>query len=128
MSLGIKSIRRKRQATRNQWQIVMPSGPQMIAIKSRTIRKINQATKEGRSTINRVVEKGMRIRNQMQREKTDVPVKCVMKRHIQLCLDARNFKGLFQDNQGKVCLMCIGTVYSNCLHKSLKTIKDTSAK
>ena len=64
------------------------------------IRKINQATKEGRTTINRVVEKEMRIENQMQREKTAIPVKCVMKRHIQLCLDAQNFKGLFQDNQG----------------------------
>ena len=70
----------------------------MIAMKSRTIRKINQATKEGRSTINRVVEKDKRIKNQTQRKKTAIPVKCVMKRHIQFFLDARNSKGLFQDN------------------------------
>ena len=72
----------------------------MITIRSKTLRKINQATKKGRSTINRRMEKDTRIKNEMQRKKTAIPVKCVMKRHIQFCLDARNFKGLFQDNQG----------------------------
>ena len=72
----------------------------MIAIKSRIIRKINQATNEGRSTIDRVVEEETRIENQMQREKTAIPVKCVKRRHIQPCLDAQNFKGIFQDIQG----------------------------
>ena len=28
----------------------------------------------------------------------------------------------------EVCLMCLGTVYSNCLHKSLADYKNTSAK
>ena len=42
----------------------------------------------------------MRIENKMQREKTAIPVKCVKRRHIQPCLDALNFKGIFQDSQG----------------------------
>ena len=78
----------------------MPPEPRMIAIKSRIIRKINQATKEGRSTIDRVVEEEMRIANQIQRDKITIPVKCVKRRHIQPSLDAQNFKGIFQDSQG----------------------------
>ena len=72
----------------------------MITIRSKTIRKINQAKKKGRSTMNRVVEKDRRIKNETQRMKTAIPVKCVIKIHIQFCLDAWNFKGLFKDNQG----------------------------
>ena len=72
----------------------------MITIRSKTIRKINQATKEGRNTIDRVVEEETRIENQMQREKTAIPVKCIMKRHIEQYLDARSLNVIFQDSQG----------------------------
>ena len=69
MSLGIKSIRRKRQATRNQRQIVMPPGLQMIAVKSRKIRESNQATKIERSTINKALGGETGIENQMPEKK-----------------------------------------------------------
>ena len=62
--------------------------------------KKNQLGYKEKSTINRVVEKDSRIKTQAQGKKTTIPVKCVMKRHIQICLDARNLNGLFQDNQG----------------------------
>ena len=78
----------------------MPPELQMIAIKSRIIRKINQATRGGRSTIDRVVEGETRRENQMQKKNPAIPVKCVKRRHIPLCLDTQNFKGIFQDSQG----------------------------
>ena len=106
----------------------------MITIRSKTIGKINQATKEGRSTMNRVLGKDTRIKPDTKEENRYSCKVCNEKTHS-ILLGCPEFQRFIPGQPGgsdsppkEVCLMCLGTVYSNCLHKSLADYKKYFCK
>ena len=60
---------------------------------------INQTTERRKTVIDRMMEREIRTDSQEKGKRAVIPAECVMRIHIQSCLNAQSFKGLSQNNQ-----------------------------